>query len=210
MPELIPGIDQTQALERLGGDWSLLLTLLRKFRELHADSVAEVRGLIEAGDLIGAARVLHTLRGVAGNLGALEIQELASTGEAALKQGRAEAVPAILAPLEKALGAICEAIAGLSPELAPESTPEPAKDTRAPAPAPDSGFEPVLTPLLDLVRTNNLRAMEEFAARRGEITAGMGEEAVQTLADALDLLDFAAAERYLAAMIGSTRRLDKT
>jgi PAS domain S-box-containing protein len=107
-PSELPGIDLKAALARLGEDRSLLVSLLGKFGESQAGAVAEVRRLLAQGAGEDAARVLHGLRGVAANLGAVEVAGWAFEAETALTQGRDEAVPGLLAGLEAALAVVIE------------------------------------------------------------------------------------------------------
>jgi two-component system sensor histidine kinase/response regulator len=68
-------------------------------------AVAEIRAALAAGRHADAERTAHTLKGVAGSLGALELQRQAGELEAALRRGAAAPeVTTLLAPLENTLG----------------------------------------------------------------------------------------------------------
>lgn len=73
LPETIPGIDIQSALKRLNGNKKLLRQLLVDFRKNYASTAEEIRVLIDNGDLNSAERLAHTIKGVGGNLSALEI-----------------------------------------------------------------------------------------------------------------------------------------
>ncbi|MBF0213151.1 MAG: PAS domain S-box protein [Magnetococcales bacterium] len=86
LPDL-PGIDRDGALVRLGGNRALYVKVLFRFLEGHRQSDREVRQALEAGDVPLAIRLLHTLKGVAGSLGAGPLQALCSAMEQDLGQG---------------------------------------------------------------------------------------------------------------------------
>jgi CheY-like chemotaxis protein len=79
-PEL-EGIDTVDALGRVGGNSPLYLKILRQFRDGQAKAVARIRAAIEAGDKHTARREAHTLKGLAGNVGAHALYQAAERVE---------------------------------------------------------------------------------------------------------------------------------
>jgi two-component system sensor histidine kinase/response regulator len=55
------------------------------FLESNRSLIAQVHQAIANGDIAGAERLAHTLKGVAGNIGAQEIQQLAAELENSFK-----------------------------------------------------------------------------------------------------------------------------
>jgi CheY-like chemotaxis protein/HPt (histidine-containing phosphotransfer) domain-containing protein len=106
LPSRLPGLDLRSALIRLGGDRGQLMSLLGIFEDTQGGAVADVRSLLARGKGEDAAKGLHRLRGVAANLGAVEVARLASTAEAAIKDGQDEAVPPLLADLDTAMAVV--------------------------------------------------------------------------------------------------------
>ena len=85
LPALIlPGIDVKAGLERLQGNQPLYEKLLADFYQYQKEDLVHLYGLLETGKWQEASHLLHTLRGVAGNLGAIRLQQLAATLEKAL------------------------------------------------------------------------------------------------------------------------------
>jgi two-component system sensor histidine kinase/response regulator len=78
------GIDLAPALQRMGGDRAALSALLRRFAASNADTVAELRALLAEARRDEAKLLLHRLRGVAGNLGAVDVARQCARAEAAL------------------------------------------------------------------------------------------------------------------------------
>ncbi|MBF0213729.1 MAG: response regulator [Magnetococcales bacterium] len=115
----IEGIDLPDVLRRLGGNVQVLRGLLKVFCRDYAEVAQQVRRLAgEGSDPEGLERVgdfLHALKGMAGNMGARGVQELARAME---QEARARNFPsdASLARLEAAMVQVCAAVAAL-PEL---------------------------------------------------------------------------------------------
>jgi HPt (histidine-containing phosphotransfer) domain-containing protein len=96
----VDGLDSADGLRRVGGNAKLYVKLLRQFASQQADAVGAIRAALAANDAASATRLAHTLKGVAGNLGARDVQEAAATVEAALRSGSAaDASDAALARL---------------------------------------------------------------------------------------------------------------
>ncbi len=108
-----PLLDRVGALRRLGGNEALLLQLLEDFLQEQAGTAEELRIALDTGDLALAERLAHTLKGVAGNLGAKRLQHAAGNMERALRSGNApsalEALPNLAEVLKATLAAIKEA-----------------------------------------------------------------------------------------------------
>lgn len=65
------GVDVDGAVARFMGNWSLFYRFLRKFPEEW--NPAQVRALLEQKDEEGFHRALHTVKGMAGSLGAASV-----------------------------------------------------------------------------------------------------------------------------------------
>ncbi|MBF7074865.1 response regulator [Glaciecola sp. MH2013] len=81
---LIDGIDTQSSLDRLGGDWPLLYSLIERFLQEHADFAAKVSELKQSDDSTNAIILLHKVKGGAGNLGITELADWAGEYEASL------------------------------------------------------------------------------------------------------------------------------
>jgi CheY-like chemotaxis protein/signal transduction histidine kinase len=67
---LAGGIDGRKALARLGGNERLLRSVAAEFVRDYAGSAGELGRLVRRGDMEGARRLAHTVKGVAGNIAA--------------------------------------------------------------------------------------------------------------------------------------------
>jgi PAS domain S-box-containing protein len=87
---LIAGLQMDAALQRLDGNSALLRKLLKRFCETQADSLERVRADLADDDREGAVRAAHSLKGLAGNIGARALMLNAAELEAQLRHGRDE------------------------------------------------------------------------------------------------------------------------
>jgi HPt (histidine-containing phosphotransfer) domain-containing protein len=88
LPSTIEGLDMADGLRRVLGKKPLYLSMLRKFVAGQKSVVAEILKALEANSWDTAERLAHTLKGVAGTIGATGLQQLASRLDAAIKDRR--------------------------------------------------------------------------------------------------------------------------
>ncbi|MCE5328643.1 MAG: response regulator [Planctomycetaceae bacterium] len=126
----VEGLDIAGGLSRVAGNRKLYLKLLRQFVAQQGSAPAQVADALAANDPPRAQRTAHTVKGVAGNLGATAVQQAA----AALEKALADNSPAAeLAPVRDAFAAAIEETvarlrAALPPEPAAPEASEPAGD----------------------------------------------------------------------------------
>ncbi|MFC1500425.1 response regulator, partial [Candidatus Zixiibacteriota bacterium] len=85
--EALPGLDVKTGLTRVGGNETLYHKLLGKFVDGQAGFVDELKAAIEADDGELAHRTVHTLKGVAGNIGAMDLHRLSAELETLVTAG---------------------------------------------------------------------------------------------------------------------------
>jgi two-component system sensor histidine kinase/response regulator len=98
------GLDVQAGLARAGGKVGLYRSLLRQFADQQGDALAGIEAALAKHDRPLARRIAHSLRGVAGNLGASQVQSAAARLEAAIH----ETAPA--AELQAASAAVSDAL----------------------------------------------------------------------------------------------------
>jgi PAS domain S-box-containing protein len=84
-PLVLPGFHVKQALARMGGNVSAYRKTLAKVLESEADAMERIQQALDENDLETAQRAVHTLKGVAGNIGAHSLQSAADHLEKSLK-----------------------------------------------------------------------------------------------------------------------------
>ena len=113
LPETLDGIDLPSALRRVAGNQKLLRRLLVKFGESQTHAVAELRSALAAGDSAKAYRIAHTLKGVSGNIGAVQLEKIAASVDSALSEGSSSEAEKTLPALQVELDRVLAAIASL-------------------------------------------------------------------------------------------------
>ena len=152
LPEEIEGIDMAAGLERVAGNRALYRKLLLKVRRGQAAAVEEIREAMASDDIDTAHRIAHTVKGVAGNIGADALQAAASAVDAAFKNSDNAAVDAALPCLQEELARFLASTDALESDDAP-----------AAAPADTTSFDiDELTPELD--RLAGLLESDDFDA----------------------------------------------
>ncbi|MBV5339064.1 MAG: PAS domain S-box protein [Deltaproteobacteria bacterium] len=83
IPDIV-GLDILGALDRLDGNRKLYLWLLRTFVDKESNTPAMIKEALRGGDTKLAGRHIHTVKSSAGSIGAVELEVLARTLEAAI------------------------------------------------------------------------------------------------------------------------------
>ncbi len=86
IPEII-GVDTVSGINRVGGNRALYSKLLIKFYEEYSKADTNIADALQQGDRELAQRLAHTVKGVAGNIGANDLQEVSGHLETAIKKG---------------------------------------------------------------------------------------------------------------------------
>jgi CheY-like chemotaxis protein len=110
LPSVLPGIDIEIGLRRLAGNTKLFKKLLKAFSSEFANTMKELRNALDDQEMELAYRLVHTLKGVAGNISAKDLQAEAQELEIAIKQGVLDRCDILLGNVEKALGQVLESI----------------------------------------------------------------------------------------------------
>ncbi len=111
--DTLTGISMAEVLERFSGNQTLLRTALIDFHSKNLSTMSEIRQAIQARDRERVQFQVHTLKGVAGNIGAEALAATARELEEAIKQEREEKVPELLNALEQQMTELLATIAGI-------------------------------------------------------------------------------------------------
>jgi len=103
LPEDLPGIDIKAGLTRVGGNKKLYRDLLIKFHRDNQDITKQIQKALEQNDDELAQRLAHTIKGVAGNIGAMEIQKAAEIVELNIKDKKLDNISNQIGDLYKVL-----------------------------------------------------------------------------------------------------------
>ncbi len=185
----IPGIDSKDASRRLEGDCELFESLLTGAARQFTGAVAQIRFDWDEHGVEAAARRLHTLRGVAGNVSATVVADRAGRAEKALLSGSNQEATDLLVDLDVALA---EVIDGLARHAARRDEAKP----KAGQPVLLDAKE--LSALMAALASGKGDALTRFEALRGGIEAVHGTEATARIAAAVEDLRFGEALAMLS------------
>jgi|GEM_PF-2115800 len=91
-PDTLPGIDVASALARVNGNNGLLRRILAEFRDTNRSTIADIRVATTARDRDHLLQITHTLKGLAGTIGATSLATTAAKFEDFVKHDDEEAV----------------------------------------------------------------------------------------------------------------------
>lgn len=94
--------------ENLGLEEDEYLELVELFIETGKVDVARLRSAIKEGDTDEAANALHSLKGAAGNLGLMEIYDLAKKNEAVVRNNSFEGLTEFAQTLTQQLASLAD------------------------------------------------------------------------------------------------------
>jgi len=188
----------------VGGKVNLYRKLLHMFVKSQADCPARIRNALQSQDLSTAEREVHSLKGVAGNLGAAAVAAAAKRLETAMQQDADTENP--IAELEKILG---ELVAGVLAQV-PDS--DGATETAEVDVADGRSLD--LSPALDRLQV----LLQDYDGEAGDLVAELQSQTVHTalarpmraIAGCVDNFEFDEALELLSALraIISTRSSD--
>jgi polar amino acid transport system substrate-binding protein len=100
---VIAGLKMAEAMRRVGGNAALMRKLLDRFVETQFDAMQRIVAAIENNQLETAIREAHTLKGLAGNIGAGGLADSAARVEHLLSLGSHDGLPQALSACTLAL-----------------------------------------------------------------------------------------------------------
>jgi two-component system sensor histidine kinase/response regulator len=104
LPE-VPGLNTKEGLLRVAGNKKLYLKLLRQFSKTEVDAAQRIASAVAKSDCALAERLAHSVKGAAGNLGALAVQNAAANLEKAIASSApAGEIEVLRTSLEESLG----------------------------------------------------------------------------------------------------------
>ncbi len=132
LPNFLPGLDIKQGLARLANNETLYVKLLQDLFHDYADCPATLQQLVNQGEQDEIASLTHKLRGIASNLGAIEVGSVAESIEIAIHNGKTGELEQILKRLETALSISAESLSVLQQFTTPAKAAAPPKDLNTP------------------------------------------------------------------------------
>ena len=183
----IEGIDMEAGLRRVAGNRPLYVDLLRRFADGQKPTPAKISEALTRGDLETAERLAHTVKGISGNLGVLEVQ--AAAGDLEHRIHGAEPHNDVEASLHR-LSASLETTTALILRSFP------ATETRKESPRVHVNADErreIIARLKTLIKESDSDALDYFESVFEKLTSVYPYEEMEGLREKLKVYDFSAA-----------------
>jgi CheY-like chemotaxis protein len=197
------GIEVKRALARMGGMNALYARTAREFARSLPKLISIYQVQIQTSAWKDAAAQMHTLKGMAGTVGAARLAELAREGEK-LFSNEADLVAARLHAdqLEAEAQASAEALQAIAKAMHPEEDPHHAENQW-------EGALKALRELITMLEAEDFGALEKFANERHRLDS-LPAEQMQSLELALQDLDMETACRICVELVRSIDLANRT
>jgi two-component system sensor histidine kinase/response regulator len=106
----LPGLDVAAGLRHTGNDAMFYVHILRGFRDRYSDTAAEIRHLWNTQALEDAHRLAHSTKGLAGTIGAKELQQAANCVESGFRTGELDPMQEQLTTFETCLRVVTDGL----------------------------------------------------------------------------------------------------
>ncbi len=114
---ILPGIAVQKGLARTGNNEELYLRILRKFVDQQSETTGEIMAALEAEDLELAMLKAHTIKGVAGYLGAEALQSVSGELERAFKEKQEKQYTELLVDFDAKLQTVLSSLENFLPNV---------------------------------------------------------------------------------------------
>ncbi len=199
-PPTHPVLDEADALSRTNGNTVLYERLLRKFREREADTPLRLEEALRAGDLDGALRTVHNLKGIAATIGAHTLSAACLALEAQLKQP-SHAPESVLQAMQAWKDALAQVLVHLQQRISGSDGPSAgtaSESTAAPLPA---HVLALCRELQVLLRGNDAQASRSAEALAQHLQGTAHADAARQIARHAGRFDYDAALNGLQTLI---------
>lgn len=193
----LPGISVADGLKKVGGNEKFYRKLLLQFLDTNQDSANEIREALEKKDQPLAVRLAHTVKGVAGTLGADALAEVAGEVEKELKGDATGELSHKLGQFESHLNQVMRSIekseAGKKENI--ENNESSGRD-----PVISEVVGPIITDLFDLLETDLVGACSRLEDLAGHLANSILGEQFKMLEHQMDIFNIPAAADTLKAI----------
>lgn len=193
----IKGLDVADGLNRVGGNKALYLKTIERFVESQTNLIEQIEAALEASKQDDAVRFMHTMKGLAGTLGAEELFSLAELEEKKLMEGQKEYAfsPQFIEEFTTIIEELDKAIPHTAPEknsVEPNTSDDPIDLSHL-----SSSFEQ-LAQLLSEDDTKALKVVQEIEEQAPSIA-----HELQEIQKSLEMFDFEKASDLLDKLCNS-------
>ncbi len=196
LPDL-PGIDTKSGLARVAGNTTLYVELLNRFVDGQSNTPTDIELALNTHEHVLAQRLAHTIKGVAGNIGAGELQNAAAQLETEIKAGKIEAAKMLLPAFAEELHKVLEALTAVAPQTSQAKEDVPASEQIDPA-----TLQPILSRLYAFLTDDDSEAVDYFDEVWESLSATCDPSTLFQLKNAINQFDFETAAEILQQIAG--------
>lgn len=191
----IPGLDVDNGLRRVAGNQKMYVRLLKQFIEHYEKVSTLIDEALKLGDRALAERTVHTVKGVAGNLGVSNVQTAAAELERCIRDHE---------PEEETMGALGEFAESIN-EFVDQLTNAINILPQDVAPSVDrvdaSTIEPMAKRLALLLKNNDSEAVDYFESIRPELISVIPRDQILKIEKSLQEYDFDVVRQQLLEIL---------
>ena len=196
-PLELPGIDVARGLSHVVGNGPFYLQLLERFARSQRSAMTDIAASCQAGRQSEAVRRAHTLRGVAANIGAVQVQELAEQLELLLGQSidlQNKSTQRITHELARALQIV---VAGLDARFGASKPQEVTNNASQAKPANSALAKNQLQELTQLLAEDRADAVFYFESVKNNLASLLDHQRMDALSSHLRMFEFDEARALL-------------
>ena len=185
----VPGpLDVDEALERLGGNTALYANIVTSFLDQITALPEQLEVLLQGGDQVGATRLLHTLKGLSGTVGASHLAAVAKEAEESIKNAdKAFSYDRLHAHFRAAVASTIERMGPIARQFAQPATGHPI--TTQAMTLDRARLLADIQKLLELLKSSDMRAIDAHAQLRPMLARSAPDE-LKLLDAAMTAFDF--------------------
>ncbi|MEN6489878.1 MAG: ATP-binding protein [Smithella sp.] len=190
LPAVLSGIDVTAGLQRIGGNRKLFVKLLREFQRDYKNITKKIKDALGNNDMTAALHLVHTVKGLAGNISAVGVFEAAVQLETNIRKEDAENIDRFLDRFDAELTTVNRSIEELeNPDVIDE------KEIMTKSAIDITSVSSLLVRLDNLLRDKNLEAEVVLESLTKVIGNSKYRDDIRLLWEQIDDFDFAGARR---------------
>jgi PAS domain S-box-containing protein len=195
LPTALPGLNVSVGLSRIGGDTRVYRRLLGAFCRNQEQALIKTRDAIQRGDIETAKLLAHTLKGVAGNLGAGELHAAARELDAGLRKHGGYVKEGLLKNAENRLQQVIDAAQTLEARFVVD---DPKPEAPPPSQAIDlATVQPLLNELRELLEESDTDAEQLLLTLQAQLAGHAAGNHLAEVGTLIEQFQFEAASEQL-------------
>ena len=106
----LPGLDVNKGLQTIGGNKKGYLKVLSGFRIEHLNAGNLMESYLANGDMIKSEQLAHTIKGISGNIGAMQLFKISGDLESAINKSQTDRYPYLIDNFNSSINQIMEGL----------------------------------------------------------------------------------------------------